>query len=453
MNMLDGAKRMVELAQKLGADESEVFIIKSQGKGFTIEKNSISSISGGIERGIGIRVILNKKIGFAYCTHEEKAEESIKQALALSKLGNESEFTFPEPGKLGSIDGIFDDKIINLSVDEALDGTSQLIESALEIDPDIVLTRGGVGYGSEEFVIANSKGLEVEDFGTEISASASCVLRKNGMSSGFEYSSSRILTIDYEMIGRSAAKLAKRGQDAKKIESKEMTVVFTPNALSSLLEFITVTALYGEAVFKGESVYSDKLNEVVAGENISIIDDGTLAGGLNSAVTDDEGSPSKRNGLIEHGVLKGFLFSQSSALEFDQQNTANAMRTERLASSRNYKSPPVVRARNIILEGEKTKLDTLISQVDDGVLVYDVLGAHTSNPVSGDFSVNSSTLFKIQGGEIAYPVKSAMLGGNFHDCLKRISALGDDYKLVSGGLTPISFHIPSASIEGIRVTG
>ncbi len=157
--------------------------------------------------------------------------------------------------------------------------------------------------------------------------------------------------------------------------------------------------------------------------------------------------------MLCNGVLEGFLYSQSTALEYDAQNTANAMRVERLSSSRNYKSPPVVKARNIILEGEKTKYDTLISQVDEGVLVYDVMGAHTSNPVSGDFSVNSSILFKIEKGEIVHPVKSAMLGGNFHECLQNISGIGDDYKLLSGGLTPAGFYIPSVGFNGIRVTG
>jgi PmbA protein len=284
--MLESAKEAVDQAIELGADEAEVFIIKSEGKGYSIEKNSISSISGGLEKGIGIRVIKGKKIGFAYCTDEVKTKGAIEQALSLSRLGTESEFTFLSPGNVKSIDGIYDEKILNLTAEDALNGTAQLIESALEIESDIVVTRGGMGYGSEMFVIANSKGLEIEDSGTEISAHISTVLRKKGMSSGFESSISRVLNVDFSGIGRSAAELAKKGQDPKKIEGKEMTVIFKPDAASSLLEFITAPALYGEAVHKGESVYSDKVDEVVANESISIFDDGSLSGGLNTAVVD-----------------------------------------------------------------------------------------------------------------------------------------------------------------------
>lgn len=452
-HMIDAAIKIVNLALNSGAAEAEVFIIKSEGSGFSIEKNSISSLSGGVENGIGIRVIKDKKIGFAYCTSEDKAEDSVKKALSLSRLGTELDFTFPDPESTQKIENIYDDRIINFNSEEALKGTMKLIEAAQDVDSEIVVSRGGIGYSNETFAIANSKGLEVTDSGTEIAAGVGTVLKKKSMSTGFDDFSSRTLDIDFAQIGKNAAELAQKGQDAKKIEGKEMTVLFTPHAVSNLLEFITVPALYGEAVHKGESVYSDKAGETVVSENISIIDDGTLSGGLNSAVVDDEGVPSKRNVLVENGVLRGFLYNQSSALEFKAESTGNAMRTDRLSNSRNYRSPPVVKGRNIVVKGNPKKIDNLISEVDEGVLVHDIMGAHTSNPVSGDFSVNSSILFKIEKGEVVYPVISAMLAGNFHEYLKKVNDIGDDFKLISGGLTPVSFFIPTISFEGIRVTG
>jgi PmbA protein len=451
--MIDIGRKIVDMALKRGAHEAEVFMIKSEGRGFMIERNSVSSTSGGMQKGIGIRVVKDKKLGFAYCTEEEKADKAIERALSLSKLGKQSEFTFPEPGKTKRIKNIHDDSIVKYSAEEALEGVKDLISSALEVDPDIIVTRGGVSYGFESFVIVNSKGLEVEDEGTEIHASVNMVLRKNGLSTGFEDFSSRILDIDFNAIGRRCAELTVRGQNVKKVEKKEMTVVLTPYAFANLLEFVTAPALYGEAAHKGESVYSGKLGDIVASENISIIDDGLLSGGLNSAIVDDEGVPSKRTELISKGILNGFLYSQSSAIEYKADNTANAMRAERLASSRNYKSTPSVKARNIIVEGEAKSVKSLLDEVDEGVLVYEVLGAHTSNPASGDFSVDSPILFKIEKGEIVYPIKSAMLSGNFPSCLKKVVAIGDDHKLLPGDLTPVSFYIPTVSLEGVRVTG
>ena len=183
------------------------------------------------------------------------------------------------------------------------------------------------------------------------------------------------------------------------------------------------------------------------------MDDGALPGGLNSAAVDDEGACSRRTELISRGVLSGFLYAQSTALEYGVESTANAIRAGRLSSSSNYKSSPTVKARHIGVEGERQNVDDLMADVKEGVLVYDVLGAHTSNPASGDFSVNSPMIFKIESGEVVHPIKSAMLAGNFPEALKYVKGMGDDHKLVSGGLTPISFYIPSISLEGIRVTG
>jgi PmbA protein len=295
--------------------------------------------------------------------------------------------------------------------------------------------------------------LEAEDRGTGLHTNIGTVLKKNGMSTGFEDFSSRILDIDFQDMGRKAAELARKGQHPRSIDSKDMTVILTPDAFANLMEFITVPALYGEAGIRGESVYSNREEEEVASNNLSIVDDSCMPGGLNSALVDDEGVPSKRTELIKDGVLKGFLFSQGTALEYQREKTSSAMRTERLASSRSYKSIPVVKGRNITVEGEVKSRDTLVGEIDEGVLVYEILGAHTSNPASGDFSINSPILFKIENGDVAYPVKSAMLSGNFPDCLNRVNALGDDYKLVSGSLTPVSFHLPSVSLEGMRVTG
>ena len=134
--MIDIAQRIVDQALKLGADEAEVFISNSQGRGFTIEKNSISSLSGGVENGMGIRVIKDKKLGFAYCTEEKKAEDAINRALSLSKLSKESEFTFADPGKIQKIENTFDKRIEDYQAEEALQGAMDIIAEKIAHDID-----------------------------------------------------------------------------------------------------------------------------------------------------------------------------------------------------------------------------------------------------------------------------------------------------------------------------
>ena len=124
-----------------------------------------------------------------------------------------------------------------------------------------------------------------------------------------------------------------------------MSVIFTPYALSSLLEFITIPAMYGGCAHKGESVYSDKVGETITTEELSIVEDSTLPGGLNSAAVDDEGVPSKRTELVSDGVLQSYLYDLSTAIEFDQTPTSSGLRTERLAGGRSFKALPCTKSR------------------------------------------------------------------------------------------------------------
>jgi len=95
-------------------------------------------------------------------------------------------------------------------------------------------------------------------------------------------------------------------------------------------------------------------------------------------------------------------------------------------------------------------MEKIIASIDRGVLVHDIMGAHTANPASTDFSVNSPVLFMIEDGEVAYPVQSAMISGNLGEMFMRVGALGDDTRCVAGGT---AYYIPSVWFRNVQVTG
>ncbi|MBU3902235.1 MAG: TldD/PmbA family protein, partial [Candidatus Thermoplasmatota archaeon] len=306
--MIDIGRKILNMSLKMGADEAEVFLMKNNSTGFSIEKNSVNFTSSSISFGIGIRIIKNKKIGFAFCTNGAQAEDAIKEALSSSKLGKETKFTFPEPGKINKIKDLYDKRITEINPEEGGKLAENIVESALNVDKDIIISSGGIGYGEEHLVIVNSKGIEIEDRGTGIGGSGTAVLKKGTPTTGFEVLSSRILDIDFCAIGKNAAEIAVKTVDPKKCESKNMTVLFTPYAFSSLLEFTTIPALYADKVHKRESIYSNKIGEVVSSEILTFAEDGSMPNGLNSGIVDDEGVPSKRTELIKNGVLKNYLY-------------------------------------------------------------------------------------------------------------------------------------------------
>ena len=453
---LDEAKKFIDLALKQGADEAEIFLIKSGGTSFSIEKNAVGFASSGIDFGIGIRVLKDKRVGFSYCSKFELVEGALKQALANSKLGKPTNLSFPSTSlaKIPRIENIHDSKILELTPEEGLDKVTELIESVKAVHSDINVAGGGVGYGEDRFAIVNSNGLEVQDQGTGIYGGVSTVLQtESGAATGFEVMLSRIYNFEYDQIGRKGAELAVNSQHPKKIDSGEMDVVFTPYALISLIEFTVIPALYGEPAQKGESVYSGKLGEQITLPDLTLVENGALENGINSAAVDDEGVPSRRVELVKNGVLQNYLYDLTTASEFGTESTSNAVRVERLGSSTSYKVPPSTKSRNFIMESNNYQAyDDLIQEVKSGILVYDLMGAHTANPASGDFSVNSTILFKLENGEVAYPCKQVMISGNMPEYLKQITALGDDFKNLSGGMTSIGVRIPSVKFENVKVT-
>jgi PmbA protein len=452
MEMLDIGENVIDIALKLGADGAEAFLLWEKSVGIEIEKNSISSSSRAAIFGVGIRIIKDRKIGFSYCTDISKIKESVSDAFSISTLSKKTKFEFSEHTKQKKIAKTYDKKIVDLELEEVVENVHEMIESAKKIHKEVTVTSGGVGFGYGGFALVNSNGLRVQNNGTSIAGNANVILKNEGVSTGFESSVSRILSIDFKNIGRTAAEIALKGRSAKKFESGKTTVLFTPHAIGSLFEFIVIPAFYADAAKKGESIFSSKVNKIVMPEDFSIIDDGSMENGVNSASCDDEGVPSRRVEIIKNGVLKNYLYDRGTAIEYEEESTSSGIRSERLLSSRTFKSIPKIIGRNVMLKGKTYALEKMISEVKDGIVVYDILGGHTANPVSGDFSVNSTILFRIENGEIKHGLKPVMLSGNMKECLKNITMIGNDYKIIAGQLSPVGMILPTVCIERVRVT-
>ena len=158
---------------------------------------------------------------------------------------------------------------------------------------------------------------------------------------------------------------------------------------------------------------------------------------FRSSTSDGEGVPSQKTPLIKGGILKNFLYDIYTSKKGGVKSTGNGMRPS-------YGDVPAVGLSNLILDFDDIKD---ISEVKNGVLVTDVLGAHTANPISGDFSVEAMNAFKIENGDIKHPVKKAMLSGNIFKAMGAASA-GSAEKRKLG-----PFVLPPILVENLRVVG
>jgi PmbA protein len=198
-----------------------------------------------------------------------------------------------------------------------------------------------------------------------------------------------------------------------------------PLALTELLEYTLVPSLSGDNVQKGRSSLKDRVGELIASEDLHLLDDGLLPAGMGSSGFDGEGTPSQRTPLVQSGILKGFLYDSYSAGKADRRSTGNALRS-------GYSDVPRIGVRNLIISSDNAY--DLLAETR-GVLVNSFIGAHTANTISGDFSVEARNSFYVEPGKAPSPIKTMMLAGNVFDLLKDIE-LGTDVRTVGSVVTP-----------------
>ncbi len=449
-DMLDIAKKAVDAGVALGA-RCEAFVQKVRHTSITVEGGNVTFGSMDSDYGVGLRVIKDRRSGYAFCS-ERTIDFGVRQAIAATAFSKQGDYDFHDDTDYSGERSLFDNRIASMVPEEGISLARDMVEGA-SYDERALPSRGGIGFGTVSMAVANSRGVAAFDEGTFINGSIMSVIKENGMvASGDEHELSRFLDFNFERIGHTATERAASQLGQKGVETAPMTVIMRPSAVFDILCNTVVPALYGPAVRKNESVYAGKIEQQVAAPGLTLLDDGRFNKGLNTFAMDEEGYPSRKNVLIEDGILKMFLYDEFSALESHASPTGNAMHADRLESSTSYKVPPTTGARNVILKGQTMGEEEMIRGTKNGVLVLDVLGAHTANRASGDFSVAIYAGYAIKDGELAYPLKGGMVGGNMPKMLMGV-ALADNYKLVSSGLSPVTGYVPSVRFENVRVAG
>jgi PmbA protein len=202
--------------------------------------------------------------------------------------------------------------------------------------------------------------------------------------------------------------------------------VFHPFALADLIENTFIPSIDADNVQKERSSLINKIGDNIASESLSIYDDGTLESGLGSSISDDEGVPSQKTCVIGNGVLKSYLHDSYTAGKAGVESTGNAVRDS-------YASLPGIGVTNLVLDYPSSDL---IPEIDNGIFINTVIGAHTANRISGDFSVEARNTFVIENGEIGAPGNSLMVSGNIFELLSGIQGAGKDVKKVGGIVLP-----------------
>ncbi len=447
--LISFGQRAVDIAIKKGATEAEAFVGKISNTSVNIERGQIVRNIKRTDQGLGVRVIYKKAVGFSYTnmlsnkTVEDTAVIAFKSARASKPDKNWS--SLPSPKKLSETKNTYDKNLITISLDELVDTASVMLDAVRDYDKRVLPVGGGVGTFLTSRAVVNSHSVEGYDEGTGIECSVETIAREAGEVSPacFEFNVERVYKIDPEWVGKEAARQAIASLNAKKVESGTFSVIFTQPAFYSLLYFTLINAVKADYIQRERSALKGKIGEKVASSLVTIHDDGLLEGGLQTWKLDGEGVPSQKTLVIEKGFLRHFLHDNYTAKKIGVESTGNALR----GGLAPYASTPVLEATNFTFTQGNKSPENLVNEIDNGLIVYSVQGAHSSNPESGEYSVVATPAWKIEGGSVAHAVKGAMVAGTIFDVLLNVSALGNNTRKVG------QLVAPWIRIENVKVIG
>ncbi|MGD8546033.1 MAG: TldD/PmbA family protein [Candidatus Bathyarchaeota archaeon] len=442
-------KRAIKNAMEKGADEAEAFLTETLGTSVAIERGQITKNMRKKGQGLAIRVVYRKAVGFSYTNmfNEKSVMQTANEAFQSARASrpDKSWPGFPTPKKYSTPKDTYDKKVAAISSGELVDIASRILDETASYDKRVLAAFGSVEASVSSKAVVNSYGLEAFDKGTSIGCVLGTVARDGDEVTPIcvEFSEERLYKILPETVGREAARQAISSLKSRKIDSGNFTTVFGQIALCELLYYTFINAVKADQVQREQSALKGKIGQKVASNLISVYDDGLMTRGLRTWKFDDEGIPRRKTTIIEKGILRHYLYDFYAAEKDGTVSTGNALRIGQMS----YMSTPVIEATNFALKEGNRSPDSLIGEVEDGILVLGFQGAHSSNPSTGEFSVVATPAWKIDKGEITYAIKGAMLAGSVFDVLNNISVIGNNSRKIRLVVTPW------IRAENIRVIG
>jgi PmbA protein len=423
-------RKLVILAEKLGAEQAEIVRIKGSGTSASSEGSRLEKEYSASE-GYSVRVLKGGRVGFSYFAKGGNARDAIKRALSLCKFANSTEFSFPEKNKRFPKAKTFDKKVSQLDEADCLKMLREVEKNSIKPAKP---SKCGIEFGESEMEIENSFGLSLFENSTHISGFCSCTYKK---SSGGSFRSSSFLDFSPSVIGKEASMRAVEMERARPLKAGKMQAVLEPEALQSLVYSLLLPSFNGERAYRKVSALHNMLGKKVASECFCMADD-PLYESPATCSFDGEGVASEKKELIEDGILRSFMFDMKTAC-LAHHLSPTPGNCKRYA----YSAEPGIGASSIIIEKGNAK--SALEGISSGILISSVFGEHTSNALTGEFSVSVDRGYEIAKGEKHKPARGNVISGNFFELIKEIKAIGRKQERIG------SFACPSIAFESIQV--
>lgn len=447
--MIELGSDIVERAQKQGATVAECTVHESAHLSAKVRLGEPELVEEAGSRSVGLRVMIGQKVAVTYTSDLSAGGVTrlIEDALELAQLSQEDPFAGPPDASLLSTPAqhreldLFDGEVDGVDAGEAVRRATTAERAAIDFDPRIKNTDGAtftrVSGGS---ALVTSGGFRGAARGTYASIVVNPVVDDEGgkKRSGYYWSSRRHLADleGEEAVGAEAARRTLRKLGARKVESQEVPVIFDPDAARSILGLVA-SCVHGGSIWRRASYLVDRIDSQIASEHVTIIDDPLIVRGPGSRAYDGEGLLSRRNVIVERGVLKSYQLDSYSGRKLELPSTANA--------ARGSSGGVGVGSTNFHILPGALSPEEILRTTKRGLYVTNMMGFGFS-AVTGDFSRGASG-FWVENGELAFPVSEVTISLNLDQLLKRIDAVGNDLDLKT------SIAAPTLRVSGMTLAG
>ena len=463
-NLVLLAEQAVERARRLGATDAEAVAYEADEFGVHVRLGEVEQLTESGSRALGLRVFFAAAGGQRTATtstsdlSEAGITRAVSSAVELARITGADPFAgLPEEIAFGMHNplqqALFFEDANAIPAPERIEIARRAEAAAMGFDTRIQNSKGAsFDCSVSRRVMVNSQGFRGDYRRSYCGFSVTPIAQDGaGRQSGYGYSSARTARLldEPEAVGRIAAQRAMRLLGARRVPTQQCPVIFPPDSSRGLMGNL-LSAANGDSIYRNASMFAGKLGEQVAGENITMVDDGTMifdhtladgtelrVGGFGTSPFDGDGLQTRRTVVIERGVLKELLLNTYTGRKLGMTSNAKA--------SRGLAGTPGIGGGNYFLEPGTLSHDEIIGDVKQGLLVLSTMGFGV-NLVTGDYSQGASGMW-IENGELAYPVEEITIAGNMKDMFRNVSAIGNDLEWRGSGA------VPTVRIEGMTVAG
>ncbi len=447
-------EKILDYAVSHGGDFAEVFYEDTEKSDILLLGEKLLNCSSGRERGVGIRIFSG--LQSTYLHTSDCSERGIFQLLSSWKAagGSRQRELLSLPGNAEKVQ---DHVWKKADAKQKLELMQRGICAGKMTDSAVTQMRAKYIDMDQHVTIANTEGRFVQDHRVKTRLHLTAYAEADGecqtsyvgpgAMKGFEFYDQ----IDVEAYARKAAMSAKALLHAKPCPTGRMPVVIGNGFGGLFFHEACGHSLEASSVAKNASEFCGRLGEQVASGKVTLIDDGSMEGHWGSLGVDDEGEPVRKNVLIEHGILKGYMTDRLNGKRMQMEPTGSARRE-------NYRFAPTSRMTNTYIAPGKDPVEKIIGEIEHGIYVKSI-NAGSVLPSTGEFNFNTSETFLIEHGEITVPVHSATLIGTGGDILKKVDMVGNDYEIGQGfcyaasGALYISAGQPTVRVSEMTVGG